>query len=61
VYINETGAWLVGKRISVKVEWIASRLEMGTTSKFSRHVREVETAGIGLLWELKTKMTKKAD
>lgn len=50
-------AWLIRKKTSVKVEWITTRLKMGTTSNFSRYVRVVEESKKGFLWELKSKMT----
>ena len=50
-------AWLIRKRTSVKVEWIARCLKMGTTSNFSRYVRAVEESKDGSLLALKNKMT----
>jgi hypothetical protein len=49
-------AWLIRKKTSVRVEWITTRLQMGRPSNFSYHIRQVETAKEGLLWELKTKI-----
>jgi len=50
-------AWLIRKNTSVKIEWIATRLKMGTTSNFSRYIRSVEESREGVLWKLKSKMT----
>ena len=50
-------AWLIRKKTSVRVEWITSRLKMGTTSNFARYIRSVEQSKEGALWELKNKMT----
>ncbi len=50
-------AWLIRKKTGVKVEWITTRLHMGSTSNFSRYIRIVEDAKAGPLWELKRRMT----
>ena len=50
-------AWYIRRNTSVKTEWIATRLKMGTTSNFSRYIRAVEESKEGLLLELRTKMT----
>jgi len=49
-------AWYIRKHTSVRIEWITTRLTMGVTSNFSYHVRTVEQANEGLLWELKNKI-----
>lgn len=50
-------AWSVRKNTSVRNDWIAERLIMGTSSNLPRHVREVETADKGELRRLR-EMTK---
>jgi REP element-mobilizing transposase RayT len=50
-------AWYIRKKTSVRVEWIAQRLQMGVPSNFSRYMREVEESKSGVLWKLKVEMT----
>jgi len=50
-------AWHIRRKTSVRTEWITTRLKMGVTSNFSCHIRAVESATEGLLWELKNKIT----
>ena len=46
-------AWLIRKRTSVKNEWISNRLRMGSVTKLSSFVSEVEQADGGELLELR--------
>ena len=46
-------AWCVRKRTSVRNEWISNRLKMGSVSKMSLYVKEVEDSRSGELFELK--------
>ena len=50
-------AWLIRKKTGVRVEWITSRLSMGTPSNFARYIRAVEKADGGELLRLKHEMT----
>jgi REP element-mobilizing transposase RayT len=54
-------AWYIRKNTSVRVEWITTRLQMGSTSNFSYTYRAVEAAKEGALWELKIKTMNQAD
>ena len=49
-------AWHIRKNTSVRVEWITSRVQMGSTSNFSYNYRSVEDAKEGVLWDLKSKL-----
>ena len=42
-------AWLIRKKTSVRIEWITTRLKLGTTLNFSRYVRVVEESKKGSL------------
>lgn len=46
-------AWLIRKNTSVRNEWIARSLHMGSVSNMSQFVREVEEAREGHLFDLK--------
>jgi len=54
-------AWHIRKNTSVRVEWITTRLQMGSTSNFSYNYRSVEDAKEGLVWELKCRVMNQAD
>jgi len=49
-------AWYIRKNTSVRVEWITTRVQMGSTSNFSYNYRSVEDAKDGVLWDLKSKL-----
>ena len=49
-------AWHIRKNTSVRVEWITTRLQMGSTSNFSYNYRSVEDTEEGVLWDLKAKL-----
>ena len=51
-------AWVIRKRTSVKNEWISKRLEMGSVTKLSSFVSEVEKAQDGDLFELKNRVER---
>ncbi|MEN8174098.1 MAG: transposase [Chloroflexota bacterium] len=54
-------AWFVRRQTSVRVEWISTRLEMGSRSNLAHYIRDVEISKKGNLWELKRKITNQAD
>lgn len=54
-------AWHIRKNTSVRVEWITTRLHMGSTSNFSYNYRLVENAKEGVVWELKRRTMNQAD
>ncbi len=49
-------AWHIRKNTSVRVEWITTRLQMGSTSNFSYNYRSVDVAKEGAIWDLKAKL-----
>ena len=51
-------AWLIRKRTSVRNEWISKRLQMGSASKLSSFVSEVDSAREGELFELKKRVKR---
>ena len=51
-------AWLIRKRTCVKNEWISNRLGMGSVTKLSSFVSEVDSAQDGELFELKKRVER---
>jgi len=51
-------AWHLRKKTSVRTEWIARRLKMGSTSNLADYIHAVEQARDGRLWRLRRKITK---
>lgn len=51
-------AWLIRKRTSVRNEWISGRLGMGSVTKLSSFVSEVEHAVDGELFDLKQRVKR---
>jgi len=50
-------AWHIRKNTSVRIEWIAQRLQMGSRSNFASYTRPVELAAGGHLMKLKNEIT----
>jgi hypothetical protein len=59
--IKKVIAWHIRTRVSIRNQWISEQLHMGNPSNLSRFYKEVAESEAGLLFELKTKITKKQD
>ena len=51
-------AWFIRKRTSVKNEWISKRLAMGSVTKLSSFVSEVDRVSEGELFTLKKRVER---